>query len=146
LCDLEFQSISHRCVQTICDLADRLFPDMPRTTSLNRNSTDHDGVFAVREQDVEPYMTAFDPQTLRYDRRTKNVPGKPINYGASKGLTFERTLIFPNGPLSNFLLTGDPKDAGSVAKIYVAITRARQSAAIVIKDKSKPPIIPIFKF
>jgi DNA helicase II / ATP-dependent DNA helicase PcrA len=91
-------------------------------------------------------MKAFDPQTLRYDRKMKTVTGAPINYGASKGLTFERTLIFPNGPLSKFLLTGDPKDAGSIAKLYVAITRARQSAAIVIKNDSKSPLIPIFEF
>jgi DNA helicase-2/ATP-dependent DNA helicase PcrA len=146
LCDLEFQAISHRCVQPICDFVDRLHPQMPKTTSLNSAVTGHDGVFAVLEQDIEAYMKAFEPQTLRYDRKTKNVPGEPINYGASKGLTFERTLIFPNGPLSKFLLTGDPKDAGSISKIYVAITRARQSTAIVIKNDSKAPLIPIFKF
>jgi DNA helicase-2/ATP-dependent DNA helicase PcrA len=145
LCDLEFQSISHRCVQPICDLADRLFPGMPRTTSLNQKATGHDGVFAVRERDIEAYMAAFGPQTLRYDRRMKNVPGRPINYGASKGLTFDRTLIFPNNPLSKFLVTADPKDAGSVAKIYVAITRARQSTAIVIKDNTKLSSIPIYQ-
>jgi DNA helicase II / ATP-dependent DNA helicase PcrA len=33
LCDLEFQSISHRCVQPICDFADRFHPEMPKTTS-----------------------------------------------------------------------------------------------------------------
>jgi|SRR5271157_1126352 len=146
LCDLEFQSISHRCVQAICDFADRLHPEMPKTTSLNKVVTGHDGIFAVRERDVEAYMNAFDPQTLRYDRKMKDVPGTPINYGASKGLTFEHTLIFPTGPLSKFLLTGDPKDAGSISKIYVAITRARQSTAIVIKNDSKSPLIPIFKF
>lgn len=145
LCDLEFHTISHRCVQPICDFADRLHPEMPKTTSLNSVVTGHDGIFAVTEQDIGAYMKAFDPQTLRYDRKTKNVPGTPINYGASKGLTFERTLIFPNGPLSKFLLTGDPKDAGSISKIYVAITRARQSAAIVIKNDSKSPLIPIFR-
>lgn len=145
LCDLEFHIISHRCVQPICDFADRLHPEMPKTTSLNSVVTGHDGIFAVPERDIGAYMKAFDPQTLRYDRKTKNVPGTPMNYGASKGLTFERTLIFPNGPLSKFLLTGDPKDAGSISKIYVAITRARQSAAIVIKNDSKSPLIPIFR-
>ena len=62
-------------------------------------------------------MTAFGPQPLRYDRRMRDLLWKPINYGASKGLTFERKLIFPNGQLSKFLVKGDPKDAGNVAKI-----------------------------
>jgi DNA helicase-2/ATP-dependent DNA helicase PcrA len=68
-----------------------------------------------------------------------------MNYGASKGLTFDRTLVFPHGPLRKFLLTGDPKDARGIAKIYVAITRARQSAAIVVENGSKSPLIPIFE-
>ncbi len=118
---------------------------MPKTTSLNNVVTGHDGVFAVRERNVDAYVKAFAPQTLRYDRKTKDVPGTPINYGASKGMTFDRTLIFPNGPLSKFLLTGDRKDAGSIAKLYVAITRARQSTAIIIKNDSKQSSIPTFE-
>lgn len=145
LCDLEFQSVSRRCVQAICDFADRLHPEMPKTVSLNNVSTGHDGVFAVRQRDVAGYMRAFNPQTLRYDRRAKDVPGTPLNYGASKGLTFVRTLIFPNGPLQKYLLTGNPKDAGGRTKIYVAITRARQSTAIVVKNDLQPPFIPVFK-
>jgi DNA helicase II / ATP-dependent DNA helicase PcrA len=146
LCELDFQTISHRCVQAICDFADRFHPDLPKTRSLNTVITGHDGIFAVRERDVEAYMKAFAPQTLRYDRKTKDVPGTPINYGASKGLTFDRTLIFPNGPLAKFLLTGDVKDAGSTPKLYVAITRARHSTAIVIKNNSKTPSIPVVEF
>ena len=145
LCELEFQAKSHRCVQAICDFADRFHPDMPKTISLNSVVTGHDGIFAVRERDVDAYVKAFAPQTLRYDRKTKDVPGTPINYGASKGLTFDRTLIFPNGPLSKFLLTGVREDAGSIAKLYVAITRARQSTAIIIKNDSKQSSIPTFE-
>lgn len=147
LCELEFQSISHRCVQPICTFADQLHPHLPKTKSMNTVVTGHDGVFAVQERDVEAYMTAFDPQTLRYNRTFKDLPGLPINYGAAKGMTFNRTLIFPSGPLRKFLLTGNPKDSGGdIAKIYVAVTRARQSTAIVIKNGSKSPSIPIFDF
>jgi DNA helicase-2/ATP-dependent DNA helicase PcrA len=98
------------------------------------------GVFAVRERDVEAYRAVFAPQTLRYRRTFESVPGSPINYGAAKGMTFDRTLIFPHGPLRKFLLTGDPNHAGrDIAKIYVAITRARQSTAIVIKTIQSRP-------
>jgi DNA helicase-2/ATP-dependent DNA helicase PcrA len=146
LCDLEFQNISHRCVQPICDFADQLHPDMPKTTSLNVTSTGHDGVFAIRECDVGAYRKTFNPQTLRYSRASKNLPGQPINYGAAKGMTFHRTLIYPNGPLQKFLTTEKPVDAGKdIAKIYVAITRARQSSAIVVENKFIPLTIPIFQ-
>jgi hypothetical protein len=39
-------------------------------------------------------------------------------------------LIYPNNKLKKFLITGDPKDAGDVAKIYVAVTRAQQKHGI----------------
>jgi DNA helicase-2/ATP-dependent DNA helicase PcrA len=68
-----------------------------------------------------------------------------MNYGAAKGLTFERTLIFPSGKVRQFLLTGDLDDAGDLAKIYVAITRARQSTAFVIMNNAKSPLMPVFE-
>jgi DNA helicase-2/ATP-dependent DNA helicase PcrA len=145
LCELEFQNVSHRCVQEICDFADRLHPAMPKTVSLNSGVTGHDGVFAVRERDIETYLAAFDPQTLRYSRATKDVPGTPMNYGAAKGLTHQRTLICPSGKVRKFLLTGNPGDAGDIAKIYVAITRARQSTAFVIQNNAKSPLMPVFQ-
>jgi DNA helicase-2/ATP-dependent DNA helicase PcrA len=112
---------------------------------MNTAVSAHDGVFAVRERDISAYLSTFHPQTLRYSRATKHVPGLPMNYGAAKGLTFERTLIFPNGKVQKFLLTGDPDDAGDTAKLYVAITRARQSTAFAITNHAKSPLMPVFE-
>lgn len=135
LCGIEFQNVSHRCIQSICDFADLLNPDLPVTKSLNETVTDHDGVFAVRIGNVDEYMHHFAPQTLRYNRAQRAVLGRPINYGEAKGMTFERTLIYPHGPLMKYLSTGNLKDAGKeIPKIYVAITRARQSAAFVVPN------------
>ena len=145
LCELEYQTISHRCVQPICDLADMLHPGLPKTKSMNSSVTAHDGVFAVRQRDVGAYMLRHEPQTLRYSKVTKDVPGTPINYGAAKGMTFERTLLFPNLKLRKFLLSGKPEDAGDIAKTYVAITRARQSTALVIADSAKSPLMQVFQ-
>jgi DNA helicase-2/ATP-dependent DNA helicase PcrA len=145
LCELEYQAISHRCVQPICDFADRLHPVLPKTKSMNSFVTAHDGVFAVRQRDIDVYMLRYEPQTLRYSRVTRDVPGTPINYGAAKGMTFERTLLFPNLKLRKFLLSGKPEDAGDIAKAYVAITRARQSTAFVISDNAKSPLMQVFQ-
>lgn len=145
LCNIEYQNFSHRCVQTICDFADQFHPDAPNTEAKNTEVTGHDGVFAVRKCDVAAYTAAYAPQPLRYDRRTKDILGKPINYGAAKGKTFERTLIYPHGPLKKFLQTGKIEDAGKeTAKIYVAITRARQSVAFVVDDDSSVSGLKIF--
>ena len=137
LCGIDHQNYSYRCVQEICDLADQFHPEAPNTESRNTDVTGHDGVFAVRKSQVQAYIEAYNPQPLRYNRATRNIPGKPINYGNAKAKTFDRTLIYPHAPLKKFLKTGDLKDAGKeIAKIYVAITRARQSVAFVVDDDS----------
>jgi DNA helicase-2/ATP-dependent DNA helicase PcrA len=135
LCEIDHHNFSYRCVQPICDFADQFYPDAPNTESRNDSVTDHDGVFAVRERDVEQYVATYNPQALRYNRNTHCPHGKPLNFGASKGMTFERTLIYPHGPLMRFLSTGKLKDAGKeVEKMYVAVTRACQSVALVVGD------------
>ena len=136
LCKIEYQNYSHRCVQSICDFADQFHPAAPNTESKNTRITGHDGVFAIRKERVPIYMQTHNPQPLRYSRATRGVPGNPINYGDAKGMTFKRTLIYPHGPLKRFLRSGNIEDAGKeIAKIYVAITRARQSVAFVVDEE-----------
>lgn len=146
---IDYNTSSHRCVQAICDLADLLYPDLPKATSLNTDETGHDGVFAVRQSDVPAYMETYQPQPLRLDRRTRNVPGCPINFGAAKGCTFERVIIFPHGKLRDAIKHGDFARLGdapsTIAKVYVAITRARQSVAFVIPDNLEPKLVPLYE-
>ena len=146
LCRIVEHNHSYRCVQKICDFADRFHPTAPQTKSRNNKTTDHDGVFAVRQRDVEKYVARFAPQTLRYSRAKRNVIGQPLTYGSSKGKTFNRTLIYPHGPLEKYLKTNDIEDAGKeLAKIYVAVTRARQSVAFVVKDNANLAELEIFE-
>jgi DNA helicase-2/ATP-dependent DNA helicase PcrA len=135
LCSIEYQTGSRRCVQQICDFADLLFPKTQKTQSLNGRITGHDGIFAVEKRHVSNYCAKFDPQPLRYNRTYTGIAGRPINFGAAKGMTFERTLIYPHGPLRKYLETGKLADAGKeLPKLYVAVTRARQSTAFVVED------------
>ena len=144
LLSIEHQNHSYRCIQQICDFADQFHPELPSTTSRNNTTTGHDGIFIVREKDVEAYCAAYHPQVLRYDRRTNTNSRAPINYGAAKGMTFERTLVYPNGRLKKYLMTGDLEDAGKeLAKLYVAVTRAKQSVAFVLPKTAKNTIVPI---
>jgi DNA helicase-2/ATP-dependent DNA helicase PcrA len=137
LCKLEYHNFSHRCIQSICDFADQFHPQAPRTESKNLEVTGHDGVFAVKRSEVPAYIEKFEPQTLRYSRTTTGVAGNPLNFGTAKGMTFERVLIYPHGPLRKFLATGALRDAGKeLDKVYVAITRARQSVAFVVEDNA----------
>lgn len=133
---------SQRCVLQICNFADRLFPDFRPTTSNNNKSTDHDGVFFIRSQDVQAYLRKFEPMQLRWAVNNKVDPSRPVmNFGDSKGKSFERVLIYPTDNICKWL-TNDSLHLSDVtrSKFYIAITRARQSVGIVINEKQQKKV------
>lgn len=142
LCGLEEQAWSYRCNQTICTLADSLFPDSPTATSRSSDTSGHEGVFLVAPPLLDRYVAAHRPQVLVYSR-TADSNGYPgLNFGDSKGLEFPRVLIFPTGPIRKWLRSGDPDSIDSDisrAKLYVAITRARHSVAFSYDGVSALP-------
>lgn len=86
--------------------------------------------------DVREYVKRFAPQALRYSVATKCDPDEAMNFGESKGLTFERVLIYPHGPARKWLASGDISHIEkSATKMYVAATRARYSVAFVHDGK-----------
>jgi DNA helicase-2/ATP-dependent DNA helicase PcrA len=146
LCAIEYETHSHRCIQAICDFADQFYPTFPKTRSHNHKTTGHDGIFAIEANHVGAYFARFAPQTLRYNRTHTGIPGTPINFGNAKGMTFDRTLIYPHGPLTTFLKTGNIADAGAeIPKLYVAITRARQSIGFVVPDGFPIKAMPLYR-
>jgi DNA helicase-2/ATP-dependent DNA helicase PcrA len=146
LVKLDHHAYSHRCNQLICDFADAIFPDCHKTKSFQETTTKHDGLFFVRQSDIAAYMEAFSPQPLRYNRARTVQFGNPFNFGESKGLTFDRTLIYPHAPLQKYLDTGKLSDAGKeLAKIYVAVTRAKYSVGFVVPDKFKSAQLPYYQ-
>jgi DNA helicase II / ATP-dependent DNA helicase PcrA len=151
--DMGFQidnlAISWRCIQSICDLADRLHtndglyaPTKSMVDKVPPEYADHQGVFAVRASHIEDYIKAYNPVILRWDRRTKKFcDGRTVyNFGESKGLDFERVLIIPPGRHAKFLCGDttafdDAKTDDSRNKLYVGITRARYSVAFIHEGK-----------
>lgn len=132
LCQLELRACSYRCNQAICDFADSVYPSMPATTSIDVETTGHDGIFLVPESEVLSYVAQHSPQVLRHDKNS-NTAGLPaMNIGRSKGSTFDRVLIFPTKPMLGFLKDGDASNLKAPARLYVAATRARFSTAFVV--------------
>ena len=107
-------STSHRNNQIICNLANHMYPDMKPCDSAMNEKTGHDGIFWINEKNIDSYME-------------------------TKGLTFDRVLIYPTQPMLNWL-SGKSKDmkAESLSKFYVAVTRAKYSVAFVYKTKKIP--------
>jgi DNA helicase-2/ATP-dependent DNA helicase PcrA len=130
---LSYEQETYRCHQAIADLADAFFPQEPRTVSRNETTTGHDGVFAIESALLHDYMNRYRPQVLRLDKRTSCEGYEAMNYGESKGLTFDRVLIFPHKKGKQWLSSGDFSHVSdSATKMYVGTTRARYSVAFVI--------------
>ena len=124
---------NYRCNKPICDLSNKLFPNFQATTSGNNFATEHSGVFFIKRQYIENYLQKFQPVQLRDSKKTKvNENYKVMNFGEAKGLSFDRVLIYPTEPFIKWLKDNNTElKETSRSKLYVAITRARHSVAII---------------
>ena len=122
----------YRSNQAICDFADALYPTLPKTISKNQIVTGHDGVFCIDSHQVADYVNTHKPKVLRHDKRTHTMDLPALNIGLSKGRTYDRVLIFPTNPMKDYLKTKNLSKAGDLSKLYVAVTRAKHSAAFVV--------------
>lgn len=131
--DEETLNISHRNNELICSFSSKLYPNFTPCTSNQKDVTKHDGVFLVKKQDVKKYLEAYNPAQLRNSIKVEaNKNYKTVNFGDSKGLTFDRVLIYPTEPFVNWLINNNSDlKPTSCSKFYVAITRARYSVGIV---------------
>lgn len=148
-CEIDETSLNRslRNNKVICSFAAQLYPDYPEPKANDHEETGHDGIFILREQDVEQYLEIYSPTLLRWDRKVRvDERFEVINFGESKGLTFDRTLIYPTTPLKKWLCdTSTSLNATTRAKCYVALTRAKYSMAIVVpNDFQEVGKFPIF--
>lgn len=132
ICDREDRHESYRCNQEICDFASALFPSYPPMQAKHDEVTGHDGVHKVSHFEVLAYAEHHRPQVLRYDKRAKTQGLPAMNFGISKGSTFDRVLIFPTKPMLEYLQHRDPTKLKRPETLYVAVTRARHSVAFVV--------------
>lgn len=128
-----------RCEPTICNLSNTLFPDFKAVDATNAQlSESHRGVFIIKTTDVDDYLKEFSPMQLRYSAATKGVHDDyPVyNFGTSKGLEFDRVLIYPTKAITDWLKSQKHENLQptSKSKLYVAITRAKLSVAFVHDD------------
>lgn len=137
-----------RCHPVVAKFSDRIFDPswkFPETHSKNETVTDHDGVFLVLAEHVSEYVRLYQPQCLRHSISSgKAFDLHYLNFKMSKGMTFERVLIVPTAPIAKFIVTGTYLEASSASSFYVAVTRAKQSVAIVL-DGAGQSSLPFWK-
>lgn len=141
-------TVNYRCNKAICDLSNNLFPSLVRTTSGNTMETEHDGVFLIRSSDVNGYLERFRPIQLRENVKTRVNPMYSVmNFGESKGLSFDRVIIYPTKPIIDWIFNNDRELAPtSRSKFYVALTRARYSVGVIFDYTETTRIDLISKF
>jgi DNA helicase-2/ATP-dependent DNA helicase PcrA len=140
-CEIDKKTLkaSHRNDEKICLYSSKLFPKLPESEACvcevcRSYSQDHVGIFLIKKQDVSNYILKYNPVQLRWDKRFEGFQDFPIyNFGDSKGMTFERVLIYPTKTIESWIRDNNTNlEEITRAKFYVALTRARQSVAIVM--------------
>lgn len=130
--------ITWRCHPGIAAFSDTIFDPswkFSATQSKNDAVTVHDGVHLVASKHVEEYVGLYQPQCLRHSVASgKKFNLDFLNFKVSKGMTYERVLIVPTAPIAKFITAGTYLEAISASSFYVAVTRAKQSVAIVLDD------------
>jgi superfamily I DNA/RNA helicase len=141
-------TVNYRCSPAICELSNKLYSDCPAAESGNLNRTKHDGIFLIRPRDVGTYLAEYGSQQLRDSRKTATDNNHAVlNFGEAKGLSFDRVLIYPTVPIIKWLKDNDSELAPvSRSKLYVAMTRARQSVAFVYDFTENEVISGITKY
>lgn len=124
-------------IKNICCFANSIYPNFKPCEYIEQQKTGHDGVFFVSSADVDEYLEKYTPIQLRESRKKAVNPNYPvITFGEAKGLTFERVLIYPTEPMTQWFFDHQKElKKQSRSKFYVAVTRARYSVAIVLDNK-----------
>lgn len=132
VCAIEHVTYSRRCNQAICDFADKLFPEFKTTQALDSIVTGHDGVMTILRRDVANYCREYSPVVLRENKTTNTLGLSALNIGITKGMTFNRVLVFPSKTVAKYIKSGSLEGFKSRERLYVAATRARHSVAFVM--------------
>lgn len=152
-CDIDETSLvtSHRNNTAICELSSKLYPNMAAATACKcpkcRQPAPIDaGLFIVRKKDLPRYLETRRPVQLRWNSAVKIASSDlpTLTFGRSKGLGFDRVIIYPTEEMMNWLKnTQSQLKAGTRAKLYVGLTRARHTVAVVY-DPADGEVVPGF--
>lgn len=144
--DKQTLSYSHRCVDPICDFANRLVSDYPPSHACHcldcvkeRNDYSHPkGMFVIRESDLESYIKTYNPISLIWNKTSLDKVRTKVhyNYAESKGLQTNASLIYLTKKFIDNISSNRhfPVSKNTLMKLYVAVTRAKFACALVVPD------------
>lgn len=140
---------NHRSCEQICSFSNKLYPAWSQSKSGRKDKFQTDGVFVVREKDIDHYLKRIKSCVQLRDRVNKKVKDElpVLTFGKSKGLAFDNVLIYPTKPIIEWIKNNHSNLAPtSRSKFYVALTRARSSVGIVYNFKDDEQLNGIEKY
>lgn len=107
--DVEIDETTLNCTyrnnDLICDFANSLYKDRTPVSFVNKAHDVSDGVKIIELGDVDTYLERTHAVQLRENRNTKVNNKYPCyNFGESKGLEFNRVLIYPTKPMWDWII------------------------------------------
>ncbi|GEL07065.1 DNA/RNA helicase superfamily I [Salisediminibacterium halotolerans] len=139
---LEQLEVCYRCNQEICDFVNALYDDLKLIEDPHRERQEDEGIVKLNnQQELLNYTKNYSPTILYYNVKTLNkleklgVPRylEQVTFGKAKGITRQHVLIFPTKDMKNKMYDWSVDLKGqTLAKFYVAMTRARYSVAIYL--------------
>lgn len=141
ICKVSYDKTTRRFNQEICNYINTIYNDAESFVeeSVEREptcETANIGVYIIDSKNLTEYCNYYNPVVLRYNKAT-NIEFKQqctiLNYGASKGATYDRTVIIPVRTVLPFITKQTQIASNQTrSKFYVACTRARHSIVFVV--------------
>lgn len=136
---IEYKQTTRRFGPELAELANEIDPSgelLLGSSEVKREY--HVGIYLITKKQIAEYYKKIKPQVLVFNKSAaKKLPNdfKYLNFGNSKGMTFDDTIIVPPKPLKD--LFEKNKKISSPAKYYIAATRARFSIAFLVTNPAK---------
>lgn len=132
---------TYRSNQVIASFSDSIFdPSLgyEPTVSASTDTHSHMGLFTVRESEAVEYARSFGALCLRHSKSVaKNLNLPFATFGVAKGRTVDHVLIYPTTKVRKFLAGGAQLEGGAACSLYIGVTRAKHSVAL-ISDEQLP--------
>lgn len=132
----EYKQVTRRFGPELAQLANAIDPSGEQLIGSSKVSREkHTGIFLITKDQISDYCNEFKAEILVNNKTVmKRLPSELnyINFGNSKGMTFNDIVIVPTKPFEEFLK--NKKALDSPVKYYIAATRARYSIAILVTN------------
>lgn len=141
LCTISYENYTRRFNNEICAFVNTIYNDTdsmikPNNCIEKSNCIENTGVYIIDCKYISKYCEYYNPTILRYSKKTKiNFYHNCdiLNYGNSKGATYDRVVIIPVSTVLPFLESQKKITKNQTrAKFYVACTRAKYSIVFAL--------------